>query len=113
MMLTFLQRWNFIKRDKYKRDERYDWLKLTYRDDDLIGVQHPKHPVGGYTTHPVNDINLRANSELGSVKLQLVRSSADWSHGILVEHSIQNAYSEIIRNAQHYVYFENQFFSES
>ena len=41
---------------------------------------------------------------------QIVRSSADWSSGILTEHSIQNAYSEVIRNAQHYVYIENQFF---
>jgi len=46
----------------------------------------------------------------GSVKVQVVRSSSDWSSGILTEHSIQNAYVEVIRNAQHYVYIENQFF---
>ena len=38
-------------------------------------------------------------------------SSDDWSSGILNEHSIQNAYCETIRNAQHFVYIENQFFS--
>ena len=41
-----------------------------------------------------------------------MRSSCDWSSGILVEHSIQNAYADIIRSAEHYVYIENQFFSE-
>lgn len=46
----------------------------------------------------------------GSLKVQVVRSSADWSSGILTEHSIQNAYIDIIRNARHYVYIENQFF---
>ncbi|KAK6503225.1 hypothetical protein TWF481_008255 [Arthrobotrys musiformis] len=45
--------------------------------------------------------------KLGNVTTQLVRSSADWSHGILTEHSIQNAYQEVIRNAKHYVYIEN------
>jgi phospholipase D1/2 len=40
----------------------------------------------------------------------LVRSSADWSSGILTEQSIQNAYCQVIRGAQHFVYIENQFF---
>ncbi len=40
----------------------------------------------------------------------LIRSSADWSSGIITEHSIQSAWCEMIRNAQHYVYIENQFF---
>ena len=39
-----------------------------------------------------------------------MRASADWSSGILRDHSIQNAYSEIISKAQHFVYIENQFF---
>ena len=37
----FVLRWNFCKRDKYKRDSRFDWLLLEGReqDEDLIGVQ--------------------------------------------------------------------------
>ena len=38
----FVLRWNFCKRDKYKRDDRYDWLTLTGRtgdDEDLVGVR--------------------------------------------------------------------------
>ena len=42
--------WNFIKRDKYKRDKRFPWLLMPGFDgknEDLIGVQRPTHPVGG------------------------------------------------------------------
>jgi len=243
----FVLRWNFCKRDKYKRDERYDWLSLAGRtgeDEDLVGVQRPKHPVGEYLQHPLSPLDQKAGnphqgylvenrdfqaaagaeddddddefhdaheeldehgytpdqhqfghgpekflhqhglhrphlrvdkslpelppdarqdprdeenradghkqenahmtgndpqkegtvsasggvaekrrgyaSELagvmsaeggqGSVHAQLVRSSADWSSGILTEQSIQNAYCQVIRDARHYVYIENQFF---
>ncbi|KAF2817639.1 phospholipase D/nuclease [Mytilinidion resinicola] len=49
-------------------------------------------------------------SQQGGVSCQLTRSCAKWSHGVAVEHSIANAYIEIIRNSQHFVYIENQFF---
>ncbi|UKZ73562.1 hypothetical protein TrVFT333_001209 [Trichoderma virens FT-333] len=87
----FVLRWNFVKRDKYKRDERFDWIILEGRegeDEDLIG-------------------NLLGR---GTVNAQIVRSSADWSSGILTDRSIQNAYAETIATAEHYVYIENQFF---
>jgi phospholipase D1/2 len=109
----FVLRWNFVKRDKYKRDDRFDWLVLEGRegpDEDLIGVQRPKHPVGEYIHHPLSPLSTKTLGERGTVHAQVVRSSADWSSGILTEHSIQNAYSELIRNAQHYIYIENQFF---
>ncbi|KAK3317992.1 hypothetical protein B0H66DRAFT_555933 [Apodospora peruviana] len=109
----FVLRWNFVKRDKYKRDERFDWLELRGRqgdDEDLVGVQRPHHPCGEYIVHPLSPLETKNLDDRGTVKAQIVRSSADWSSGILTEHSIQNAYSEIIRNAQHYVYIENQFF---
>ncbi|CAM1511164.1 Fc.00g086770.m01.CDS01 [Cosmosporella sp. VM-42] len=109
----FVLRWNFIKRDKYKRDERFDWIILEGRegeDEDLIGVQRPKHPVGDYIKHPLSPLNTKNLDNRGTVRAQIVRSSADWSSGILKDRSIQNAYCEIIRNAQHYVYIENQFF---
>lgn len=110
----FVLRWNFVKRDKYKRDGRYDWLTLEGRegdDEDLVGVQRPKHPVGDYIHHPVTPLSGKTlGDKQGTVHAQVVRSSADWSSGILPEYSIQNAYCELIRNAQHYVYIENQFF---
>lgn len=109
----FVLRWNFVKRDKYKRDERFDWLELRGRqgeDEDLVGVQRPKHPVGDYVLHPPTPMETKNLDNRGSIHAQIVRSSADWSSGILTDHSIQNAYSEIIRSAEHYVYIENQFF---
>ncbi|VBB76741.1 Putative Phospholipase D1 [Podospora comata] len=109
----FVLRWNFVKRDKYKRDKRFEWLELRGRqgeDEDLVGVQRPKHPVGGYVTHPLSPMETKHLDHRGSVHAQIIRSSADWSSGILTDHSIQNAYSDIIRNAKHYVYIENQFF---
>lgn len=110
----FVLRWNFMKRDKYKRDERYTWLTLEGRegdDEDLVGVQRPKFPVGGYTHHPKTPLNTKNLENRGTVHAQLIRSCADWSMGLLPhEQSIQNAYCELIRNAQHFVYIENQFF---
>ena len=110
------QRWNFVKRDKYKRDRRFPWLTLQGRegpDEDLVGVQRPKYPVGDYIHHPLSPLDSKKGRQQGTVHAQVVRSSCDWSSGILTEHSIQNAYIEVIRNAQHYVYIENQFFSEA
>lgn len=111
----FVLRWNFVKRDKYKRDDGYPWLTMTGREgenEDLVAVQRPKFPVGGYEHHPIQPLETKpwAHDHPGTVHAQIVRSSCDWSSGILVEHSIQNAYCEVIRNAQHFVYIENQFF---
>ncbi|KAK5445395.1 hypothetical protein LTS15_010176 [Exophiala xenobiotica] len=114
----FVLRWNFIKRDKYKRDAGVDYLCMTTRargdgsneDEDLISIQRPTHPVGEYIEHPLSPLENKGLQNAGSVHAQLVRSSDDWSSGILNDHSIQNAYTELIENAQHYVYIENQFF---
>ncbi|KAL4914124.1 hypothetical protein BDW62DRAFT_204950 [Aspergillus aurantiobrunneus] len=109
----FVLRWNFIKRDKYKRDSGVDWLLLegrTGKDEDLVGVQRPKYPVGDYVQHPLSPLNTKLRGQQGSCGAQIVRSSGDWSSGILTEHSIQNAYKEIISKAEHFVYIENQFF---
>ncbi|KAL1619800.1 hypothetical protein SLS54_006396 [Diplodia seriata] len=46
----------------------------------------------------------------GEAAIQLTRSCAEWSHGCKVEHSIQNAYIENIKNSKHFIYIENQFF---
>ncbi|OOQ84900.1 phospholipase D [Penicillium brasilianum] len=46
----------------------------------------------------------------GNMSCQIVRSCAKWSNGSPVEHSIADAYAAIIKNSQHFVYIENQFF---
>lgn len=48
--------------------------------------------------------------QMGSIPCQIVRSCSKWSHGVSTEHSIQNAYCEVIRESRHFVYIENQFF---
>ncbi|KAL5340373.1 hypothetical protein BJX70DRAFT_125022 [Aspergillus crustosus] len=109
----FVLRWNFIKRDKYKRDEGVDWIQFegrTGENEDLIGVQRPKFPVGEYIQHPYSPLQTKPHGQQGSCRAQIVRSSADWSSGILCEHSIQNAYKAVIEKAEHLVYIENQFF---
>lgn len=45
----------------------------------------------------------------GGISCQIVRSCTKWSNGTPTEHSIQNAYIEIIKNSKHFCYFENQF----
>ncbi|KAJ5577457.1 uncharacterized protein N7459_006421 [Penicillium hispanicum] len=109
----FVLRWNFLKRDKYKRSDNVDWLLMegrTGEDEDLVAVQRPKYPCGEYIQHPLSPLSSKPRGTQGSVRAQIVRSSDDWSSGILNEHSIQNAYCEVIRNAEHFVYIENQFF---
>ncbi|KAH8146704.1 uncharacterized protein LAJ45_09387 [Morchella importuna] len=109
----FVGRWNFIKRDKYKRHPRYPWIELSFTQADLLGVVRPRFPVGGFVKHPLHptaDAIKPTERGNGTCKGQVVRSASDWSHGILKEDSIANAYKELIRGAQHYVYIENQFF---
>jgi len=50
------------------------------------------------------------NQPRGPMICQILRSCTKWSNGTPLEHSIQNAYIDVIRNSQHFVYIENQFF---
>ncbi|XP_003387699.1 PREDICTED: phospholipase D1-like [Amphimedon queenslandica] len=47
------------------------------------------------------------------VKVQLVRSVAEWVTGQPLEHSIHDAYCLLISSAKHFIYIENQFFISS
>ena len=51
-----------------------------------------------------------ATNAATGVSCQLLRSCTKWSHGVATEHSIANAYIEIITKSRYYVYIENQFF---
>lgn len=46
----------------------------------------------------------------GNMSCQILRSCGKWSNGTPTEHSIQDAYAEIIKHSEHFVYIENQFF---
>lgn len=46
----------------------------------------------------------------GPMICQVLRSCTTWSNGTPTEHSIQNAYCDVIAKSMHFVYIENQFF---
>ncbi|XP_014560613.1 hypothetical protein COCVIDRAFT_34248 [Bipolaris victoriae FI3] len=75
-----------------------------YSKFDQYGQGH-----GSYQPHQQS--HAEHSSQKGGVDCQITRSSAKWSHNLVTtEHSIQNAYCEIIRNSKHFIYIENQFF---
>ncbi|CAO3693385.1 hypothetical protein G6F70_003782 [Rhizopus microsporus] len=84
----FIQRWNFLKSSKGMHRQSVPYLM----------------PKGEY-------VAARDESVFkGSCRVQLLRSSAQWSSGITREHSIYNAYMECITKSKHFIYIENQFF---
>ncbi|KKK18333.1 hypothetical protein P175DRAFT_0505037 [Aspergillus ochraceoroseus IBT 24754] len=54
--------------------------------------------------------NLGRPQQQGNMTCQIVRSCSKWSNGTPTEHSIADAYAEIIRRSEHFIYIENQFF---
>ena len=67
------------------------------------GIQYAQQKYAGHETR-------QHGPQTGGIPCQIVRSCSKWSHGVPTEHSIQNAYCEVIRNSLHFVYIENQFF---
>ncbi|KAK6528007.1 hypothetical protein TWF281_009265 [Arthrobotrys megalospora] len=63
--------------------------------------QYPQYQQQQAPPHPNHD---------HPINCQIVRSISPWSHNMKTEHSIQNAYVQIINHAHHFVYIENQFF---
>ncbi|KAF2182006.1 phospholipase D/nuclease [Zopfia rhizophila CBS 207.26] len=64
--------------------------------------------------HDSSHYHQQSHAEHGAqrrgVGCQITRSCSKWSHGVSTEHSISNAYCEIIKNSKHFVFIENQFF---
>lgn len=88
----FVQRWNYLMRQK--RPSRPTPLLL------------PPRP---FTDEELQKLNLT-----GTCEVQLLRSSGEWSLG-LIEHeqSIHDAYIKCIEQSEHFIYIENQFFVTS
>lgn len=88
----FVQRWNYVLRQK--RPSRYTPLLL---------------PPPDLTDEQIRQLNFD-----GTCEIQVLRSSGPWSLGLKqTEHSIQNAYIKAIEQSEHFVYIENQFFVTS
>ncbi|WWC65686.1 uncharacterized protein I303_108307 [Kwoniella dejecticola CBS 10117] len=108
----FCERWNFVKNIKYKHDKRMEWLALPFPWDDVksrhdeekhikdneFRLHHPHlsewkdrgrqffHP---YHFPPSDAPRAAEPVPYGTCRVQVLRSAADWSHGILLENSIQ------------------------
>jgi len=125
----FVERWNEVKRRKYKDDGRYSWLAFPHNVEVAPNEAIVRHPhreewnrIGRcfkqryHRLHWGSERVYEAGDEFyswpphGTCRVQVVRSVCDWSHGVLTEHSIQNAYIQMIREANHFIYIENQFF---
>ncbi|TLD28039.1 phospholipase D/nuclease [Venturia nashicola] len=129
----FVQRWNFIYDEKYqvRKDDRYCKLvslgansgvnedRGLFDPDNLLGEEgglrqkfwkkgREHMHYGGGQQQPQSTGHDPLYSD--KVSIQLNRSCAKWSNNCKIEHSIANAYIDVIKNSQHFVYIENQFF---
>ncbi|TFK72278.1 phospholipase D [Pluteus cervinus] len=123
----FIERWNEIKKRKYRDAANVAWLALPHDDAEPV-IRHPhreqwknigyKYAQRWHLTPQQEEQEERQASRgvrqhprpHGSCNVQVVRSVSDWSHGVLTEDSIQRAYIDLITRAEHFVYIENQFF---
>ncbi|XP_069562982.1 phospholipase D1 isoform X2 [Brachyistius frenatus] len=88
----FIQRWNFTK-----------MMKPKYRSLSYPYLLPKSHTTAGEQRYQVPNCI--------PAKVQILRSASDWSAGIKYhEESIHNAYVHVIKNSQHFIYIENQFF---
>ncbi|KDR66935.1 hypothetical protein GALMADRAFT_258822 [Galerina marginata CBS 339.88] len=124
----FVERWNEIKKRKYKDKDNIVWLAFPHDPDPYAPneaiARHPHlekwRAMGrkykqrwhgpGAEEEPQRQRSHGRSQQQGSTRIQVVRSVSDWSHGVLTEHSIQDAYIQLIRESKHYIYIENQFF---
>eukprot|EP01128_Nolandella_sp_AFSM9_P005911 TRINITY_DN2951_c0_g1_i2.p1 TRINITY_DN2951_c0_g1~~TRINITY_DN2951_c0_g1_i2.p1 ORF type:complete len:528 (-),score=79.17 TRINITY_DN2951_c0_g1_i2:406-1989(-) len=106
---NFVQRWNHhIQLSKYKGKDKYPTLSLTPEDE-----LHKLHPVEfGISPEvtPLFSSDFVQSAPVSLVDAQVVRSIGKWSGGTRMESSIYGAYLDLINEAQHFVYVENQFF---
>ncbi|GBB96811.1 hypothetical protein RclHR1_02840008 [Rhizophagus clarus] len=102
----FIQRWNFIK--KNKAENRPEYPVLISKSDQQYDREHPPQ-VKSYLYS--NGMTISCHPDEGTCDVQIIRSSSTWSCGLReVERSIQNAYIKIIEESQHFIYIENQYF---
>ena len=88
----FIQRWNYLIRTKPPKRP----VPMLLPPPDYLPAELDKHGI------------------TGTCEVQLLRSSGNWSLGLdETESSIQTAYCTLIRESEHFVYIENQFFITS
>ncbi|KAL0087888.1 hypothetical protein J3Q64DRAFT_1735044 [Phycomyces blakesleeanus] len=106
----FCERWNFIKHEKAMDKEHVPFLqppvggfgknqRFSINNDDELTAKQKRRKYKHHTRNVT-----------GTCRSQVLRSAGEWSLDIETEHSIQNAYINLIKEAKHFVYIENQFF---
>ncbi|KAF8603406.1 phospholipase D/nuclease [Ceratobasidium sp. AG-I] len=118
----FVERWNEIKTRKHHDQVEVDWLAFPHdveSEPDEAVARHPhcerwyqvgRHFKQKWQGDDASQDDEKWYSPYGSCKVQVVRSVSDWSHGVLTENSVQMAYCQLIMEANHFIYIENQFF---
>ncbi|CAO3591038.1 unnamed protein product [Absidia cylindrospora] len=101
----FVQRWNFLRRRKSTAPKRETPMLLpssSFATDDKAAILNGTDPRIG-----------SSHSSLHT-QVQILRSISAWSSGVeMTEHSIMDAYVELIGASEHFIYIENQFFITS
>lgn len=83
--------------------QRYNSLKSWWKFWDILQL----------SIEPTSNFTFAQPSTYNNLNIQVLRSVDAWSAGQPHEASIYNAYLDLIKNAKHYIYIENQFFISS
>ena len=92
----FIQRWNFVKKNKYDFDPKYPILPYRF------GTQStPMDTINILSNRLSDHLHIGHGKDKGHLgfNAQLVRSASKWSQGVDLEHSVQNAYIDLILHA--------------
>ena len=94
----FIQRYNTINSYSWWEFLFVKWWNHQHR----LSIEHWDH-----------EPELETDPSYGVVDIQVLRSVGNWSAGHPNEDSIQQAYVHAIKNSEHFIYIENQYFISS
>jgi phosphatidylserine/phosphatidylglycerophosphate/cardiolipin synthase-like enzyme len=89
----FIERWNFVKKNKYGLDPRFEPLPPHFGN-----ISSNVEFLGRHFADKLHLSQPQVDTNTG-ISAQLCRSAAKWSQGIEREKSIQNAYIDLITHA--------------
>lgn len=93
----FVQRWNFVKKNKYRDNPRY--ARLPPYPPETSSLGDSTAALGRRFTDALHLNQPQASGNTGATFAQLCRSATKWSQGVEHEKSIQNAYIDLIAHA--------------
>ena len=83
MARHFIERWNFIKKEKGENKPQYS--VLIAKSDAQYAREHQIEYPTGFETYEYFGKTHSLHPEQGTAKVQILRSSSKWSHGIETE----------------------------